>query len=30
MILATLNTNFNIDLGSFIGDWTCIIQIFEY
>ncbi len=29
MTLATLNTHFHIDLGRFIGDWTCIIQILE-
>jgi hypothetical protein len=29
MTLATLNTNFDIDLGRFVGDWTCIIQILE-
>ncbi len=29
MTLATLNTDFHIDLGRFVGDWTCIIQILE-
>jgi hypothetical protein len=24
------NTNFHIDLGRFVGDWTCIIQIVIY
>jgi hypothetical protein len=27
MASTTLNINFHIDLGRFIGDWTCIIQI---
>ncbi len=26
MTLVTLNTSFHIDLGSFVGDWTCIMQ----
>jgi hypothetical protein len=26
MTLTTLNIGFHIDLGRFIGDWTCIIQ----
>ncbi len=30
MTLATQNTNFHIDLGRFVGDWTCIIQILQY
>jgi hypothetical protein len=30
MTLITLNTNFHIDLGRFVGDQTCIIQILEY
>jgi hypothetical protein len=29
MTLATLNTSFHIDLGWFVGDWTCIIQRLE-
>jgi hypothetical protein len=29
MTLTTLNTSFHIDLGRFVGDWTCIIQILE-
>jgi hypothetical protein len=30
MTSATLNTNFHIDLGRFVCDWTCSIQILEY
>jgi len=26
MTSATLNTSFHINLGRFVGDWTCIIQ----
>jgi hypothetical protein len=26
MTLATLITNLHIDLGRFVGDWTCVIQ----
>jgi hypothetical protein len=26
MTLPTLNTKSHIDLGRFVGDWTCIIQ----
>jgi len=26
MTLFKLNASFHIDLGKFIGDWTCIIQ----
>jgi hypothetical protein len=29
MRLITLNINSHIDLGRFVGDWTCIIQILE-
>jgi hypothetical protein len=29
MTLVTLNTKFHIDLGRFVGDWTCIIQGLE-
>jgi hypothetical protein len=29
MTSATLNTNFHIDLGRFVGDWICIIQILK-
>jgi len=29
MASITLNTSFHIDLGRFVGDWTCIIQILE-
>jgi hypothetical protein len=29
MTLASLNTSFHIDLGRFVSDWTCIIQILE-
>jgi hypothetical protein len=29
MTLATWNTSFHIDLGMFVGDWTCIIQRLE-
>jgi hypothetical protein len=29
MTLVTVNTSFYIDLGRFIGDWTCIIQRLE-
>jgi len=29
MTSATLNTSFHIDLGRFVGDWTCIIQKLE-
>jgi len=28
MTLSTLNTSFHVDLGSFVRDWTRIIQIF--
>jgi hypothetical protein len=28
MTLATLNTTFQIELGRFVNDSTCIIQIF--
>jgi hypothetical protein len=30
MTSTTLNISFHIDLGRFVGDWTCIIQILEY
>jgi hypothetical protein len=30
MTLATWNTSFHIDLGRFVSDWTCIIQILKY
>jgi hypothetical protein len=29
MTSTTLNTSFHKDLGKFVGDWTCIIQILE-
>jgi hypothetical protein len=29
MTSTTLNTSFHIDLGRFVGDWTCIIQILK-
>ncbi len=29
MTSATLNTSFHIDLGRFVGDLMCIIQILE-
>jgi hypothetical protein len=29
MTLITLNKKIHIDLGRFVGDWTCIIQILE-
>jgi hypothetical protein len=29
MTLVTLNISFHIDLGRFVNDWTCIIQILE-
>jgi len=29
MTLATLNTSFHIDLGRFVGDQTCINNIFK-
>ncbi len=29
MTSATLNTNFHINLGRFVGDWTCFIQRLE-
>jgi hypothetical protein len=29
MTSATLNTSLHIDLGRFVGDWTCIIQILK-
>jgi hypothetical protein len=29
MTLARLNTKSHIDLGRFVGDWTCIIQKFK-
>jgi hypothetical protein len=29
MTSATLNTSFHIDLGRFVGDWTCISQRLE-
>jgi hypothetical protein len=29
MTWATLNTSSHIDLGIFLGDWKCIIQILE-
>jgi len=30
MTLTTLNIGFHIDLGRFVGDWICIIQILKY
>jgi len=29
MTSTIVNTSFHIDLGKFVGDWTCIIQILE-
>jgi hypothetical protein len=29
MTLVTLNTSNHIDLGMFVGDWTCVIQIID-
>jgi hypothetical protein len=29
MTSATLNTSFHINLGRYVGDWKCIIQILE-
>jgi hypothetical protein len=29
MTSTTLNKSFHIDLGRFVGDWTCIIQRLE-
>jgi hypothetical protein len=29
MTLIILNASFHIDLGRFVGDWICIIQILE-
>jgi hypothetical protein len=29
MTSIIVNTSFHIDLGKFVGDWTCIIQILE-
>jgi hypothetical protein len=29
MTLTTLNTSSHVDLGRFVHDWTCIIQILK-